>query len=371
MIDLDGYNLIEFCRDVRSLWDWGVTKNIGVWYVARNVKLKKFIQVFSEQVLMAMFSIYNDMNEVEIFITFQLQGIPLNHNGGKTLTQEGNIDTADDNIVGIASEGGEGGQGGQVAYEAVDEVVGEVVGEDISEAICEDVGQVAEEAIGEVVGEAAGEDIGEAIGEDIGDAIGEDISEAIGEDVGQVAEEPAEDNMDHVEAFSYDVNNPIMEVGAKYPNVALFRDALTHFALLNEFKYNLQKSDLLRVTARCAKSNCKWRIHASRLQYSLVKTLQEEHTYTLANRCRSKVATQSWVCKRVIEWLCLEGDLSTSELRKRLQQKYHCDYLTNNISESFNAWISNDSHKPLIDILDTIWQKIMVKMEERRNRAKK
>nr|CAD1822741.1 unnamed protein product [Ananas comosus var. bracteatus] len=275
-------------------------------------------------------SIYNDMNEVEIFVTFQLQGIPLNYNGRKTLTQEGNIDTADDNIVGIASEGGEGGEGGQVAYEAVDEVVGEVVGEDIGEAICEDVGQVAEEAIGEVVGEAAGENIGEAIGED----------------VGQVAEEPAEDNMDHVEAFSYDVNNPIMEVGAKYSNVALFRDALTHFALLNEFKYNLQKSDLLRETARCAKSNCKLRIHASKLQDFLVfqvKTLQGEQTCTLANRCRSKVATQSSMCKRVIEWLCLEGDLSTSELHKRLQQKYHCDYLTNNISESFNAWISNDS----------------------------
>ncbi|OAY84632.1 hypothetical protein ACMD2_20575 [Ananas comosus] len=216
-----------------------------------------------------------------------------------------------------------------------------------------------------------------------------------------------EDNMDHVGTFSYDVNNPIMEIGAKYPNVSSFRDALTHFALLNEFEYNLQKSDLLRVTATCAKFNCKWRIHASRLQDSLVfqiKTLQGEHTCTSANRCRNKVATQSWVCNRVIEWLRLEEDLSTTELRKRLQQKYYvdltyskifrgkemalskihghweyskfgtiakCDYLTNNISESFNAWISNDRHRPLIDMLDTIRQKIMVKMEDRRNRARK
>ncbi|XP_020092829.1 uncharacterized protein LOC109713241 [Ananas comosus] len=48
-----------------------------------------------------------------------------------------------------------------------------------------------------------------------------------------------------------------------------------------------------------------------------------------------------------------------------------CDYLTNNISESFNAWISNDRHRPLIDMLDTLRQKIMVKMEDRRNRARK
>ncbi|XP_020104657.1 uncharacterized protein LOC109721429 [Ananas comosus] len=48
-----------------------------------------------------------------------------------------------------------------------------------------------------------------------------------------------------------------------------------------------------------------------------------------------------------------------------------CDYLTNNIFESFNAWLSNDRHRPLIDMLDTIRQKIMVKMEDRRNRARK
>nr|CAD1844631.1 unnamed protein product [Ananas comosus var. bracteatus] len=251
MIDLDGYNLFEFCRDVRSLWDWGVTENIGV------------------------------------------------------------------------CEGGEGDDDGQVAEETVGEGVGEGVGKGVDEGIGEGVGEDIGGAIGENVGQVAEEVVGEDIGENIG--------ESFGEDVGQVAEEPAgqsdavlsedsyrllntddsdvEDNMDPVETFSYDVNNPIMEVGAKYPNVSSFRDALTHFALLNEFEYNLKKSDLLRVTATCAKSNCKWRIHASRLQDSLdfqVKTLQGEHTCTSANRCRNKVATQSWVCNRVIGWLRLD-----------------------------------------------------------------
>ncbi|OAY74175.1 hypothetical protein ACMD2_14112 [Ananas comosus] len=205
---------------------------------------------------------------------FQLQGIPLNNNGGKTLTQEGNIDTADDNIVGIASEGGEGGEGGQVAYEAVDEVVGEVVGEDIGEAICEDVGQVAEEAIGEVVGEAAGENIGEAIGED----------------VGQVAEEPA------------------------------------------------GESDAAAIRA------------------------YTPHVY------ESSIAKVYEANPRVIEYLRYNHGYLWS--RSKFGMIAKCDYLTNNISESFNAWISNDRHKLLIDILDTIWQKIMVKMEERRNRTK-
>nr|CAD1821654.1 unnamed protein product [Ananas comosus var. bracteatus] len=370
MINLDSYNLTEFCRDVRSLWDWGVTENIGIWYIARNVKPKKFIQVISEQELMAIFSIYNDMKEAEIFITIQSQGIPLNYNGEKTLTQEGNIDMIDDNIVGIGEGIGEG------VDEGVGEGAGEGAGEDIGGAIGESVGQVAEEAVDEDIGE----NIGEAFGEDVGQVAKEPVDESdamLSEDSFhslKTDDSDLEDNMDHIGTFSYDVNNPIMEVGAKYSNVGSFRDALTHFALLNEFEYNLQKSDLLRVTATCAKSNCKWRIHASRLQDSLVfqiKTLQGEHTCTSANRCRNKVATQSWVCNRVIEWLRLEGDLSTTELRKRLQQKYHCDYLTNNISESFNAWISNDRHRPLIDMLNTIRQKIMVKMEDRRNRARK
>nr|CAD1817295.1 unnamed protein product [Ananas comosus var. bracteatus] len=255
----------------------------------------------------------------------------------KTPTQERNIDMTDDNIVGIASEGGDGDEGGQVAEEAV----GEGVGEDIDGAISENVGQVAEEAVGEVIGESFGEDVGqfaEELAAESDTVLNEDSFRSFKTD-----DSDLEDNTDHVEAFSCDVNNPIMEVGAKYPNVASFRDALTHFALLNEFE----------------------------LQDSLVKILQGEHACTSANRCRNKVAAQSWLCNRVIEWLRLEGELSTSELRKRLQQKNHCDYLTNNISESFNAWISNDRHKPLIDILDTIWQKIMLKMEERRNRARK
>ncbi|XP_020106676.1 uncharacterized protein LOC109722909 [Ananas comosus] len=216
---------------------------------------------------MAIFSIYNDMKEAEIFITIQSQDIPLNYNGEKTLTQEGNIDMIDDNIVGI----------------------GEGIGEGVGEGV--------DEGVGEGAGEGVGEDIGGAIGEMLVKSPKKQLMKILGL---KTDGSDLEDNMDHVGTFSYDVNNPIMEVGAKYPNV----------------------------TVTCAKSNCKWRIHASRLQDSLVfqiKTLQGEHTCTSANRCRNKVATQSWVCNRVIEWLRLEGDLSTTELRKRLQQKYHVD----------------------------------------------
>ncbi|XP_039119749.1 uncharacterized protein LOC120256045 [Dioscorea cayenensis subsp. rotundata] len=43
-----------------------------------------------------------------------------------------------------------------------------------------------------------------------------------------------------------------------------------------------------------------------------------------------------------------------------------CDYITNNISESFNAWVAEARERPVLDILDTIRQKIVVTMDKRR-----
>ncbi|XP_078167316.1 uncharacterized protein LOC144562060 [Carex rostrata] len=43
-----------------------------------------------------------------------------------------------------------------------------------------------------------------------------------------------------------------------------------------------------------------------------------------------------------------------------------CDYLTNNIAEVFNSWISEERHKPIIDLIDAIRQRIMVRFNERR-----
>ncbi|XP_039138760.1 uncharacterized protein LOC120276093 [Dioscorea cayenensis subsp. rotundata] len=48
-----------------------------------------------------------------------------------------------------------------------------------------------------------------------------------------------------------------------------------------------------------------------------------------------------------------------------------CDYITNNISESFNAWVAEARERPVLDLLDTIRQKIMVTMDKRRRMATK
>ncbi|XP_039135693.1 uncharacterized protein LOC120273109 [Dioscorea cayenensis subsp. rotundata] len=41
-----------------------------------------------------------------------------------------------------------------------------------------------------------------------------------------------------------------------------------------------------------------------------------------------------------------------------------CDYITNNISESLSAWVAEARERPVLDLLDTIRQKIMVTMDK-------
>jgi len=44
-----------------------------------------------------------------------------------------------------------------------------------------------------------------------------------------------------------------------------------------------------------------------------------------------------------------------------------CDYVTNNIAETFNSWIRNEKSLALIPLLDRIWQMIMEKQDLRRS----
>jgi transposase-like protein len=47
-----------------------------------------------------------------------------------------------------------------------------------------------------------------------------------------------------------------------------------------------------------------------------------------------------------------------------------CDYITNNIAETFNSWISDSREKPVLDLLDSIRQKIMVRFNEKKRIAR-
>lgn len=71
---------------------------------------------------------------------------------------------------------------------------------------------------------------------------------------------------DGCDTYAYSKKSPIMKVNCKFPSVIAFRRALNHYALINEFEYDIEKSDLTRLTACCEDKNCGWRIHASLTQ---------------------------------------------------------------------------------------------------------
>ncbi|XP_078174000.1 uncharacterized protein LOC144567709 [Carex rostrata] len=58
------------------------------------------------------------------------------------------------------------------------------------------------------------------------------------------------------EFYSYDKDDPKMDVGAQYPHVIAFRRALSHYAITHDFEFDLGKSEPTRVTATCASREC-------------------------------------------------------------------------------------------------------------------
>nr|GEW60525.1 hypothetical protein [Tanacetum cinerariifolium] len=69
-----------------------------------------------------------------------------------------------------------------------------------------------------------------------------------------------DDDGDVNEILNYDYSNakksPTMEVSSKFPNVVAFRRALNHHAVINEYDYFIEKSDLERFTARRTQQEC-------------------------------------------------------------------------------------------------------------------
>lgn len=65
--------------------------------------------------------------------------------------------------------------------------------------------------------------------------------------------------------FAYDKDNPPMNVGSTYRNMAEFKLALSYYAIKNEFEYDTEKSDPGRVILHCSRKvqdGCSWRLYA-------------------------------------------------------------------------------------------------------------
>ncbi|GJR34719.1 transposase, MuDR, MULE transposase domain protein [Tanacetum coccineum] len=98
-----------------------------------------------------------------------------------------------------------------------------------------------------------------------------------------------------VETYSFNKKDPTIQVNSKFPNVTELRKALDHHALINEFKYFIEKSKPTRFTERCAKLECEWKLHACVTQDKVtfkVKNLVETYSCIRSNKGGNKSATQ-------------------------------------------------------------------------------
>lgn len=56
----------------------------------------------------------------------------------------------------------------------------------------------------------------------------------------------------------------MLEKGMRFRDHKLFRKALSTFSIQNGFAHAFIKNDTKRITAKCAGTHCRWRIHVSK-----------------------------------------------------------------------------------------------------------
>jgi len=74
-----------------------------------------------------------------------------------------------------------------------------------------------------------------------------------------------EDEEDDISVFSYDVDNPCVDIGVVFPDVKQCKSALTQHAILNDYAFRTVKKDHERFRAKCVRADkgCNWTFFAS------------------------------------------------------------------------------------------------------------
>ena len=65
---------------------------------------------------------------------------------------------------------------------------------------------------------------------------------------------------------TYDRDNPDINEGSTFPDKDAFRLVIKQYAIKREFQTFVEHSDKSRYRARCADSECEWKVHAKELR---------------------------------------------------------------------------------------------------------
>ncbi|CAH1443875.1 unnamed protein product [Lactuca virosa] len=99
--------------------------------------------------------------------------------------------------------------------------------------------------------------------------------------------------------------------------------------------------------------------------FFMSKLWEAANTYSVSkhDRLLNEIATK---CADAISYLNENHKKIWS--RSKFGTLVKCDYITNNISETFNSWVGDIRYKPVLDLLDAIREKLMERFDKKRSK---
>ncbi|WVZ83421.1 hypothetical protein U9M48_030570 [Paspalum notatum var. saurae] len=119
-----------------------------------------------------------------------------------------------------------------------------------------------------------------------------------------------EDDEDALSVFSYDVDDPCVDISVVFPNLKQCKSALTHHAILNDYAFHKGCNCIFFASTSKKSVGCK------------VKRNGPLHTCGSVNNCGDTLVTQNWVVERVVDLLKENPIKGPHELQAELKKKF-------------------------------------------------
>ncbi|KAK4434150.1 hypothetical protein Salat_0577700 [Sesamum alatum] len=198
--------------------------------------------------------------------------------------------------------------------------------------------------------------------------------------------------------FKYDdCGNQIIDLheGIIFDNVQHFKEILTRYSVQEGIKVKKVKNDKQRVTAVCNNSDqCTWRLHASTYGGVIFKIKNITGVHTCVRNLKGSGASAKWIANQFKDEYKFNPEKSVEELDSALRSKFgvhaysktckeppnawsrhgfdvsvKVDHVTNNMTESFNAFLGKMRQRPVIHLIEWYRTKVMKRFFTRYQKA--
>ena len=160
---------------------------------------------------------------------------------------------------------------------------------------------------------------------------------------------------------TYDRDNPDIKAGSTFADKNAFMLVIKQYAIKREFQTFVEHSDKSRYRARCADSDCEWKVHAKKLRgcptfmvfmhcfqiciylsthmyfqivyiclflcidylfFFQIISISEGHTCASTSQVKDKEATKIWIADRAKEVLKSNPAMRAKKLKDQLEQQF-------------------------------------------------